>query len=150
MMSNSLEDLDKAFETMIEKFPEKRRELVENAGSKMHQKVLRNIDTDTKEDTGRLREGCYLVIGSKGGYAAVRNDHRKAPHAHLVEFGHRLIKGAKTKEGKNGQPVPIKGSGKVIGWVNGKHMYRNALTEMEDELVQDAERMIDSLAGEIF
>lgn len=149
-MSDSLADLDKAFEMMIEKFPEKRRELVESAGEKMHKKVLRNIDTDTKESTGRLREACYLAIGSEGGYAAVRNNHRKAPHAHLVEFGHKLVKGAKTKEGKHGQTVKVKGTGRVIGWVNGKHMYRNALTEMEDELVQDAERMIESLAGELF
>lgn len=149
-MSDSLADLDKAFEKMMEKFPEKRRELVENAGEKMHKKVLRNIDTDTKEDTGRLRDACYLAIGSEGGYAAVRNNHRKAPHAHLVEFGHKLVKGAKTKEGKYGQTVKVKGSGRVIGWVNGKHMYRNALTEMEDELVRDAEKMIESLAGELF
>lgn len=149
-MSDSLADLDKAFEKMIEKFPEKRRELVENAGKKMHKKVLRNIDTDTKEDTGRLRDACYLAIGSEGGYAAVRNNHRKAPHAHLVEFGHKLVKGAKTKEGKYGQTVKVKGSGRVIGWVNGKHMYRNALTEMEGELIQDAEKMIDSLVGELF
>lgn len=149
-MANSLDDLDKAFEAMLTKFPEKRRELVEAEGEKMYQKVLHNIDTDTKEDTGRLREACYKAIGSGGGYAAVRNDHRKAPHAHLVEFGHRLIKGAKTKEGKHGQAVNIKGSGRVIGWVNGKHMYRNALTEMEDELVRDAENMIESLAGELF
>lgn len=149
-MSDSLADLDKAFEAMMEKFPEKRMELVKNCGEKMHKKVLRNIDVDTNEETGRLRDACYLAIGSEGGYAAVRNDHRKAPHAHLVEFGHKLVKGAKTKEGKFGQTVKVKGSGRVIGWVNGKHMYRNAMNEMESELTQDAERMIDSLVGELF
>ncbi|MBQ9090719.1 MAG: HK97 gp10 family phage protein [Anaerotignum sp.] len=140
---NELGELDRALGKMLDKLPEKRRELVENAGEKMYQKVLRNIDRDTEAKTGHLREACYKHIGSEGGYAAVRNDNKKAPHAHLVEFGHRLIKGAKTKEGKHGQRVNIKGSGKVIGWVNGKHMYRNAINELEDELEQDAENMIE-------
>ena len=149
-MSDSLKDLEQAFQDMIDQFPEKRRELVTAAGGKMHQRVLQNIDRDTEEKTGNLREGCYLSIGSEGGYAAVRNNHLRAPHAHLVEFGHRLIKGAKKKEGKYGQVVNIKGSGKVVGWVPGKHMYRNALNELEDELIQDAEKVMDKLVGECF
>ncbi len=148
-MNDPLAELCVAFDELIDQFPEKRRELMENAGEKMRQRVLRNIETDTKEKTGNLKKACYKHIGSGGGYAAVRNDHKKAPHAHLVEFGHRNIKGAKTKQGKNG-PVNIKGSGKVIGWVSGKHMYRNAMNELEDELTQDAENMIEQLVGDIF
>lgn len=149
-MRDSLADLEQSFQDMIDKFPEERRKLVTSAGEKMHKKVLQNIDRDTKEKTGNLREGCYLAIGSEGGYAAVRNNHLRAPHAHLVEFGHRAIKGAKTKKGKHGQTVNIKGSGRVVGWVQGKHMYRNAMNELEDELTQDAEKMIDKLVGEHF
>lgn len=149
-MANSLADLEKALDRMLERFPEERRELVEQAGEKMYQKVLRNIDTDTQERTGHLRAACYQHIGSEGGYAAVRNDYKKAPHAPLVEFGHRAMKGAETKIGKNGLPVKIKGSGKEVGWVDGKHMYRNALNELEDELTQDAEHVIDRLVGDSF
>lgn len=145
---NELDELDRALGEMLDKFPEKRRKLVEDAGEKMHQKVLRNIDRDTEARTGHLREACYKHIGSDGGYAAVRNDYKKAPHAHLVENGHRLIKGAKTKEGKHGQQVNIKGSGRVIGWVNGKHMYRNAMNELDGELNQDAENMAEEMLKE--
>ena len=84
----SLEDLDKAFAALEKQFPEARRELVEDVGVIMYERVMRNIDAETKEQSGRLREACHLVIGSGGGYAAVRNDNRKAPHAQLVEFGH--------------------------------------------------------------
>lgn len=146
----SLEDLDKAFAALEKQFPEARRELVEDAGVIMYERVTRNIDAETKEQSGRLREACHLVIGSGGGYAAVRNDNRKAPHAQLVEFGHRLIKDAKTKEGKHGRRVNIKGSGKLIGWVNGKHMYRNALNEVEEEIVHKAGDMVDKLVGDKF
>ena len=145
---NELVELDRALGAFLEEFPEKRRELVENAGEKMHRQVLRNIDRDTEARTGHLREACYKQIGSGGGYAAVRNDSRKAPHGHLVENGHRLIKGAKTKEGKHGQQVNIKGSGKVIGWVNGKHMYRNAMNELAEELEQDAKRTAEDALKE--
>ncbi len=150
MSSSSLNDLCKDFDHFLEQFPGMQRELVEMAGEKLHEKVLQNIDTSTKEQTGRMKAACRMVIGSGGGYAAVRNDYKKAKHTHLVEFGHRLMKGAKTKEGKHGQRVNIKGSGKQIGWVNGKFMYRNALNELEDELVADAEKMIDKLVGDLF
>lgn len=147
---DGLEKLDEAFEQMLQKFPEKRRDLVEKAGERMYQKVQRNIAESTTEHTGRLKKGCYMEIGSKGGYAAVRNRHATAPHAHLIEFGHRIMRGAKIKEGKHGQTVKIKGSGKMIGWAAGKHMYRNALNELEGELVQEAEKMIAETVGEIF
>ena len=151
MSSNSsLNDLCKDFDEFLEQFPGMQRDLVEMAGEKLHQKVLQNIDTSTKEQTGRMKAACHMVIGSGGGYAAVRNDYKKAKHTHLVEFGHRLMKGAKTNEGKHGQRVNIKGSGRQIGWVNGKFMYRNALNELEDELVADAEKMIDKLVGDLF
>lgn len=139
-----------AFDDILEEFSEERRKLVENAGEKMHRQVLRNIDTDTKEKTGHLRKACEKEIGSGGGYAAVRNNSRVAPHAHLVENGHRLIKGAKKKINKYGNESNIKGSGKVIGWVNGKHMYRNAMNELEDELTQDAEQMLEKIVGDKF
>lgn len=149
-MTEPLDKLCDSFDVMLEKFPEERRELMEKAGEKMYRQVLRNIDATTEAHTGNLRDACYKHIGSKGGYAAVRNDHKKAPHAHLVEYGHRLVKGTKIKIGKHGQSVSIKGSGRVIGWVNGKHMYRNALNELEDELMQDAEELTDKLVEGLF
>lgn len=150
MAENSLEALDKAFDDILKEFPEGRRNLVEAAGEKMYRKVLQNIDTDTKEKTGNLRRAVYKEIGSGGGYAAVRNDYKIAKHAHLIEFGHRIMRGAKTKKGKNGQPVKIKGSGKMIGWAQGKHVYRNALNGLEDELMRDAEKMLEKTVGDAF
>ena len=142
-----LNDLVNVFDDILEGFPEERRKLVERAGEKMHRQVLRNIDTDTREKTGHLRKACHMEIGSEGGYAAVRNNNMIAPHAHLVENGHRLIKGARKKKNKYGNESNIKGSGKVIGWVNGKHMYRNAMNELEDELTKDAENTLQKIVG---
>lgn len=44
----SLEDLDKAFAALEKQFPEARRELVEDAGAIMYERVTRNIDEETQ------------------------------------------------------------------------------------------------------
>lgn len=148
-MAETLDDLCKSFDDFLEKFGENRYELVEQAGVKMCKKVLRNIEASTKEHTGNLKKAVYIATGSKGGYAAVRNDHKKAPHAHLVEFGHDLYKGAEKKVNKYGRETNIPRSGrKLEGQVNGKFMYRNAINELEDELTQDAEKIIDKTLKE--
>ncbi|MFR0780420.1 MAG: hypothetical protein ACLSH8_12530 [Zhenhengia sp.] len=127
-----LYDLDKDFEQLLKKFPQARRELVEECGEKMYQKVLSNI-SQVDEKTGNLRKGVKKVVGSRGGYSAVRADFKIAPHTHLVENGHKIVR-----------------NGKVVGWVSGKHMYRNALNELANELEQSAEQKIDKLVGDIF
>lgn len=134
----TLEELDRAFAQMMERFPEKRQKLMSNAAEKMYQKVLSNIDkADFKKSSGNLRRGVTKQVGSGGGYAAVRPDWGEAPHTGLIENGHRLVKG--------------KGRGqKLIGWVPGKHMYRNALNELADELEQDGQRTLEELVGEAF
>lgn len=126
-----LKDLDKEFEKLIEKFPQARRKLVEDSGEKMYNKVIANINANVDKQTGNLEDGVTKTVGSRGGYSAVRPDYKIAPHTHLIENGHKLIR-----------------DGQVIRWVPGKHMYRNALNELANELEQDAEKMLDELAGD--
>ncbi len=129
-----LDDLLQNFDNMLSRFPEQRRAFVRNTGEKMQQAVLRNIDQDTKNKTGKLRRAVSLKFGSRGGYAAVRNSNRVAPHAYLVENGHAIVD-------KNGQ---------CIGWVAGKHMYRNALQTAMQEVEYDAQQMLEEMVGGIF
>lgn len=129
--------LDKEFEELLKRFPNARRELVENSGDKMYEKVMSNINKQTHEDTGNLKDGVQKVVGSGKGYSAVRPDWQKAPHTHLIENGHKIVRG----KGKNS---------KVVGWAPGKHMYRNALSDLADELERDAEETLEKLVGEIF
>lgn len=135
-MRNDLEELEKMFGKVLDSFPQERRKLVENSGDKLHERVLRNIDRDVKPKTGKLRAACEKHIGSGGGYAAIRNNHKKAPHAHLIEEGHNLYRGKKGK------------GGKVIKEVKGKFMYRNAANALADELEKDAEQTIEKCLKE--
>ena len=125
-----LSDLDREFEKLIKQFPQARRQLVEEAREKMYNKVIANIEMSVDEKTGNLKQGVTKHTGSGGGYSAVRPDWGIAPHTHLIENGHKIIR-----------------NGKVVGWAPGKHMYRNALNELADELERDAEKMIDDLVG---
>lgn len=125
-----LTDLDNEFLRIMKEFPEKRRSLVTGCGDKMYNKVMQNINSSVKSDAGNLKKSVQKVVGSGGGYAAVRPNYKIAPHTHLIENGHHVIR-----------------KGKVVGWANGKHMYRNALNELANELEQDAEKMVDELLG---
>ena len=128
-----LSEFDERFNQLLKQFPEARRELVENAGIKMCQNVINNISASVTDRSGNLKKGVTLKVGSGGGYAAVKPDYKIAKHHHLIENGHKLI--------VNGQ---------FKGWVPGKHMYRNALNQLEDELKQDAEQMVNRLVGDNF
>ncbi len=128
-----LSNLDKRFKKMTNDFPQARKNLIENGGEKLYRKVLNNIDFNVDEHSGKLKKGVTKKIGSGGGYVAIRPNSTIAPHTPLVENGHKLVRGDK-----------------VVGWVSGKHMYRNALNELADELEQDAEKMINEMVGDIF
>lgn len=129
----SVQELDQKLGDLLERFPVERRRLVEEAGETMYQKVLRNINTDTVPHKGNLRRGVVKVIGSGGGYAAVRPNASIAPHTHLVENGHNLVR-----------------NGATIGWVNGRFMYRRALESSESELRQGAAEMAERLVHDCF
>lgn len=131
----SLYDIDRAFSKIIEELPDRRRTLVENAGEKMYQGVMRNIDSNTNEGSGTLKRGVEKKIGSGGGYAAVRPNHAIAPHTHLVENGHNV------KRVKDGP---------IVGWAQGKFMYRNALTSLESELRRDSKKALERLVWDYF
>lgn len=131
-MADGWEELDKMFENLLKRFPEKKKELMEDVAQEMYLQVLTNIAETVEPKTGNLGKGVKKVIGSNGGYAAVKPDYSIAPHSHLIEDGHRIIR-----------------NGKVVGWANGKHMYRNALDQVADDIEGMAQDMINELVGEV-
>lgn len=121
---NEFEDLEKAFDNLLNEFPEKKHEFVRGTGEEMKAEVDSNVATlGTK--TGNLAQGVTLV--TRKGYAAVRANHKIAPHTHLLENGH---------VDKNGRHI------------KGRHMYRNALMTLEDSIYAKAEELMDSIGGD--
>lgn len=133
----NLEELDKSFEKLLVGIPATKRKLVEKCGTKMYEKVIRNIEGSVKSDSRNLIEGVTKVIGTEGGYSAIKPNWKRAPHTFLIENGHKLTVGKGETQ-------------RVIGWVPGVHMYRNALSELADELEGDAEKALHELVGDAF
>ncbi|MCT4544439.1 MAG: hypothetical protein N4A63_12910 [Vallitalea sp.] len=129
---DNINKLDKMFNDLLAKFPKKKKELVKEAGDLMYEQVINNINSSVKENSGKLKEGVTKAVGSKGGYVAIRPDYKIAPHTNLIENGHNVVRG-----------------GEIIGWANGKHMYRNALEQASDQIIDKAEKMIDDLVGDV-
>lgn len=148
--NNQLYDLELRFDELIKQFPKARKKLCAETGKKMYDKVITNIERGVKEDSGNLKRAVTMVIGSGGGYAAVKPNWKIAPHTHLVENGHRIV------WGKSASKWQIKHMGKKDmrtgrgTYTNGKHMYRNALNDLIHELETEAEKMVNNMLGECF
>ena len=135
----TLTELSNRFDTLVKEFPKERRKLMETSGDKIKSEVQTNVDA-VGEDTGRLRAAVTKAIGSGGGYAAVRNDYRIAPHAHLVEHGHWMV-------GHDGRLLTLKSGG---SWVAGRKMYERAIMSLKDELIADADAMLKKVVKDQF
>ncbi|MCI8951617.1 MAG: hypothetical protein HFG50_15815 [Lachnospiraceae bacterium] len=76
-------------------------------------------------------------------YAFVQDDktgvliYNDAPHFHLVERGHQLVRGGKLGEG-----------GKVVGFVPGKHMMEKTKNEYEEIVPEKLEKILDDILKE--
>lgn len=83
---------------------------------------------DDKKWAIEKRWGHKLVDDGLGAAALVWNS---APHFHLVENGHELVRG-----------------GRVIGFVPGKHIMEKTRNEYEDIVTERFEKMVDDILGE--
>jgi hypothetical protein len=141
---NGLDEIMQKLDETLESFPEKRKSFHDKSGKLILTKVKKNTPYDADREAkailgskSHLRDGIYVKVGDKGGYAAVRADYsgkvtgHAVPHAHLVEKGH-------VQNTKNGEK-----------FVKGKHMFENGLKESEAELLSMAEEFADEIAGDM-
>jgi hypothetical protein len=97
--------------------------------------VGRMMEVDTKAGikvlTGNLMSSVRLrkTFTAKTHRVSVIAGGRKAPHAHLVEFGHRMM----TKDGR------------VVGDVEGKAFMRKAFDKNIPFLISESEKAIDAI-----
>jgi HK97 gp10 family phage protein len=85
----------------------------------------------THEVTGKLKKSFKIkrVFTEKKKRVTIVAGGNVAPHAHLVEFGHRLVSH----------------SGEIIGAVPGKHFMRDAFTENIPALTAEIEEILAEL-----
>ena len=75
----------------------------------------------------------------------------EAPHAHLVEDGHEIVRGGKTRV--NGRKLNVVERGvrgiKSGGRVEGKKMLEQSFKEMEASFSKSAEKLLSDLTNEV-
>lgn len=128
---NDLNKLDKMLDNIIKTVPGKKRELLEEVGNILEQQVKLNIAERVDQKSGNLGKGVEKIFGSKNGYVAIKPNYGMAPHTHLVEDGHKVVK-----------------NNVVVGFVNGKHMYRDSIEQCEGDILAMANKMVEEVVKE--
>lgn len=100
-------------------------------GTKLRRKTLSSAKSKVKKDTGNyfksIKKGkVYLYKGN--GTWAIRV-YSSAPHAHLIEKGHRQV----TKDGKE------------IGYVQGKRVFEDSEKQFTEEYFSDVQNFLDDV-----
>ncbi len=151
------EEMEKAFARVKKRYPNDADALLMAAG----QAVRKNVRAASPKYEGPVKKG--IKPGQlknswsvkkpkeyKGGKVRVVQIKSQAPHAHLVELGHKIYRGGKTrKNGKKMNAVQLALRGvKNLGFVKGELMLENSMKEARAKLPRDAENLMDRLIKE--
>ena len=142
------DELQKAFNKMEQKYPDKTDAMLMALG-----RVATN-KTKSKSPVGKtkkLKGSWKLKKPKKYGKSRVVRTQSQAPHAHLVELGHEIVRGGRTrKNGRSLNTLERKARGiKSKGRVEGKKMLETSFKEMEDSFFKSAEKLLDDLTNEV-
>ncbi|HIT53123.1 MAG TPA: hypothetical protein IAD07_04205 [Candidatus Fimivicinus intestinavium] len=160
-IKSELDTLDRAFQDLLKRAPEKRMELHERIADRLKDIVDAKIENGLKarrkqggtksEDDKETGPNYQMVqnwqeqaVGSGGGYAAVRpikgETGNNSPGAimNYLEGGHRIRPPAGGKDYRPRINVP---------YVEGYHFYEEASAEADRVAVEEAERFADELVG---
>lgn len=145
------DELEKAFNRVQKKYPDKADAMLMALGQAANKKTKENTNPHVK--TGKLRKSWRLkkVKLYKSGTVRVVRVQSTAPHAHLVEYGHEIVKGGKTRErGRTLNRVQRSARGITShGRVEGKYMLEKAMTETRSAFNRDAEKLLDAICEEV-
>lgn len=143
-----LDELDKRINNLLVEMPEARRKLHEELAIMAKQEVdAQIISAGIQDNRGKIRGWQEDVVGSGGGYAAVRaakgSTGSNSPGAitNYLEGGHRIRQPSGTaRRYKPKIKVP---------YVDGRHFYQNARRNVTAKAIDIAEKFADDLARKI-
>lgn len=122
-----VEDVMALLQELVVKAPERYESILTDYGDKIGNSAKSRI----KDKTGNLRSSCNTkrTFTANTKKVSVIFGGTKAPHAHLVEFGHRMVTH----------------SGQVVGDVKPHRFLRPAFEEHLPNLTRELESALDSL-----
>ena len=142
------DELEKSFKRFEKNYPDKADALLMAQGQAVNRKTksLTPVKTKKLRNSWRLKK----VKLYKGGTVRVVRIQTRAPHGHLVEYGHEIYRGGKTRvRGKKLNRVQMDARGiKHLGRVEGKLVLYTAMTEAQSRFDRDANKMLDKLVEE--
>lgn len=143
------EELEKAFAKVQKKYPDSADALLMTEGKAVNKrtKQLTPVKTRKLRNSWRLKK----VKLYKSGTVRVVRVQSTAPHAHLVELGHEIVRGGKTRvRGRTLNRVQRSVRGITSGgYVEGKYMLETAMTEANKKFSQGAQKLIDKLTEDL-
>lgn len=139
------DELEKSFKNLTKKYPNHADAMLMAQGRAVNKrtKALTPIKTKKLRNSWRLKK----VKLYKNGKVRVVREQTTAPHGHLVEQGHEIIRGGKTRvRGRKLNRVQrsIRGI-KSGGYVEGRHMLKRAMIEAGRRFPVNAQKMLDKL-----
>ncbi|ABR48572.1 conserved hypothetical protein [Alkaliphilus metalliredigens QYMF] len=130
-----LRELDNFQKKLLQKaqkeFPRETYRFLRKAGSKGRTHVARKSRSIVKKKSGNYHKGwkrgkAYKKRSNDAYEVQIRNS---APHAHLIEYGHRQV----TKDGRE------------VGFVEGKHVLEKGIKEFQSEYFDMVEDWLDEM-----
>lgn len=109
--------------------PKESKKFIRKEGTKLRKNTAKKARQKVKKKTGKyfksIKRGKAYYYNSNLSIRA----YSTAPHAHLIEKGHRQV----TKDGKE------------VGWVDGQHIFEDSQKEFENEYFEDNEKFVEEL-----
>lgn len=143
------DELKKAFERCEKKYPDKADAFLMSQGQAVNKrtKSLTPVRTKKLRNSWRLKK----VKVYKGGKVRVVRIQSAAPHAHLIEQGHEIVRGGRTRErGRNLNRAQRLARGIASGGrVEGKHMLEKSISEAQASFESGAKKLLDNITQDI-
>lgn len=143
------DELEKSFNKLINKYPNSADAFLMAQGQAVNKRVKQLTPVRKKKlrNSWRLKK----VKLYKGGTVRVVREQSAASHGHLVEDGHELVSGGKTRErGRTLNRVQRSARGiKSGGYVEGKHMLEKTMSEAQNRFTGEAQHMLDKLTKDL-
>lgn len=91
-----IEELKKGLEEISKKYPQEANKFLNKEGLALKKDVIQLTKKETSKLTGRLLEGWEKkrIKVYKDGTVRVVRVENKAPHSHLIEYGHEIYHGS--------------------------------------------------------
>lgn len=138
--------IDESIENALKKFPELRKQAVENMAKRMKQELDTEISTRLNDSHGKIRGWQRIRLGSKGGYSVIEpikeGSGKNSPGAitGYLERGHRIRTPKNT--GSKGYRPRIRNP-----YVDGRWFYNSVEKRRDTVLLEEANKISEELAA---